>query len=442
VTVTPAPGIILAAASSGSGKTLLTLGLLAALRARGLRAHSAKVGPDYIDPAFHAAATGRDGITLDSWAMRPETFRALAATAAQGADVVLCEGVMGLLDGAEVPFGQPDGSTAEVAALTGWPVVLVVDASGMAASAAAIVAGFAAARPDIRVVGAIFNRVGGDKHRRMIATALARLCPAVAALGFVPRIADLAVPSRHLGLVQACEHPDLAAFAAAAARAAAEHIDLAALVALAGPGLGSAGQARPIAPLGNRIAVAQDDAFAFHYPATLAGWRHAGAEILPFSPLADQGPATGCDAVYLPGGYPELQAGRLAANGTFLSGLRAAASGGAVVFGECGGYMAMGRTLVDADGIGHAMAGLLPVETSFAVRRRQLGYRQATLLASGPLGPAGQGFRGHEFHFATTVAEGGERLFALRDAGGGDLAAAGSREGRTMGSFIHLIDRA
>ena len=172
-----APGLIIAAPSSGSGKTLVTLGLLAALAGRGVRVAAAKVGPDYIDPAFHAAACGRPSLSLDSWAMRPATLAGLVATVGAEADLVVCEGVMGLFDGADVA-APPDGSTAEVAALTGWPVVLVVDSSGMAASAAAIVAGFAAARPDIRVVGAIFNRVGGDKHRRMIATALARLCPA------------------------------------------------------------------------------------------------------------------------------------------------------------------------------------------------------------------------------------------------------------------------
>jgi cobyrinic acid a,c-diamide synthase len=437
-----APGIILAAPASGSGKTLLTLGLLAALRQRGVRVGPAKVGPDYIDPAFHSAAAGREGTTLDSWAMRTETFRALAAAAAEGVDLVLCEGVMGLLDGAEVAPGQGDGSTAEVAALTGWPVVLAIDARGMAASAAAVVAGFVAARPDIKVVGAIFNRVGGDKHRRMIRSALTRLCPGVAALGFVPHLDELAVPSRHLGLVQAREHPDLAAFVAAAALAVADAVDLAALTALARPGPVSGTAPTPLAPLGSRIAVAEDDAFAFRYPATLAGWRRAGAEIALFSPLADQAPAASCDAVYLPGGYPELHAGRLAANGAFLAGLRAAAARGAVVFGECGGYMTMGRILVDADGVGHAMAGLLPVETSFATRRRQLGYRSARLLAAGPLGAVGQRFRGHEFHFATILAEGGERLFALEDAAGGGLPQAGCRAGGAMGSFLHLIDRA
>ena len=438
----PAPGLILAAPASGSGKTLVTLGLLAALSARGLRVAPAKVGPDYIDPAFHAAACGRPSLNLDSWAMRPATFAGLAAGLAASGDLVVCEGVMGLLDGAPIAAGQADGSTAEVAALTGWPVVLLVDCRGMAASAAAVVAGFATIRPDVPVMGVIFNRVAGERHRRLIAAAMARFCPGQAVLGYLPRLAALDLPSRHLGLVQACEHPDLASVIAAAAAMIAEHVDLAALIAVARPGHGGPSPTgAPIPPLGQRIAVAADSAFAFAYPAVLEGWRREGAAISCFSPLADHAPAGDCDAVYLPGGYPELHAGRLAANGRFLGGLRHAAARGAVVLGEGGGYMVLGECLVDGDGVAHAMAGLLPVETSFATRRLQLGYRRASVLADGPLGTAGQDFRGHEFHVATVIAEKGDRLFALADAEGLALPAAGCRRDRVVGSFLHLIDR-
>ncbi len=436
-----APGLIIAAPASGSGKTLVTLGVLAALGRRGCRVAAAKVGPDYIDPAFHAAACGRAGVTLDGWAMRPATLAA-AVAAAGAADLVVCEGVMGLLDGADVPAGQPNGSTADIAALTGWTVVLVVDARGMAASAAAVVAGFARARPDLRVAAALFNRVGGERHRRMILGEMAILCPQVVPLGFLPAAEALRLPSRHLGLVQACEHPDLETFLAAAARLVEAHLDLDALVGLARPAAcGPAGDGIPLPPLGGRIAVARDEAFAFAYAGVLEGWRRAGAELAPFSPLADQGPDCGCDAVYLPGGYPELHAGRLAGNAGFLSGLRAAAARGASVFGECGGYMVLGRGLVDADGHRHDLAGLLPVETSFAARRLHLGYRRAVLLADTPLGRAGAAFRGHEFHFASVEAEAGDPLFALTDAAGTPLPPAGCRAGRIAGSFIHLIDR-
>ncbi len=434
-----APGLVIAAPSSGSGKTLLTLGLLALLVRRGVNVVSAKVGPDYIDPAFHAAVTGRACVNLDGWAMRPDTLGGLVRALGESAGLVVCEGVMGLFDGAAVADRDSRGATADLAAACGWPVVLVVDARGMAGSAAAVVQGFARFRPDVRVAGVIFNRVGGEKHRRVIAAACARACPEVEVLGFLPRLEQLVVPSRHLGLVQACEHPDLPAFFSAAADAVAEHVAVESLLALARPTLLDGAAPLFLPPLGQRIAVARDAAFAFAYPALLESWRRAGAELSFFSPLADQRPDG--DAVYLPGGYPELHAGKLAANATFLDGLRALAARGAPVFGECGGYMTLGRSLTDGDGVSHAMAGLLPLDTSFARRRLHLGYRQARLLADTPFGPAGSLFRGHEFHYATVTAEDGAPLFALSDAADGALGQAGLRDGSVFASFVHLIDR-
>ncbi len=433
------PGLILAAPSSGSGKTLVTLGLLAHLRNQGIRVGSAKVGPDYIDPAFHAAATGRPCLNLDSWAMAPASLAGLMQEAGSDCDLVVCEGVMGLFDGADVPYGQSDGSTAEIAALSGWPVVLVVDARGMAGSAAAVLAGFARLRPEVTVAGVIFNQVSSDKHRRMIAAACARACPEVALLGFMPRLEKLVVPSRHLGLVQACEHPDLPAFLAAAAQAVGSHVDVAALQDLAKPAALTGPHPCPLPVLGNRIAVARDQAFAFAYAGVLEGWRRDGAEISLFSPLDDQVPDG--DSLYLPGGYPELFAGKLAANSRFLDGVRTLAARGGAVFGECGGFMVLGRSLQDAEGVRHEMAGLLPLDTSFAKRRLHLGYRQARLLAEGPLGQVGTTYRGHEFHFATIVDEGpGQKLFAVTDAAGITLDQAGWQNGRVVASFLHLID--
>ena len=438
-----ASGLIIAAPSSGSGKTLISLGLIAALTRRGLKVGAAKVGPDYIDPAYHRAAGGRACRNLDSWAMKPLVLAAGAKAAADGADLVICEGVMGLFDGADVPPGMPCGSSAEVAVLTGWPVILVVNAAGMAGSAAMVVMGFARARPGVRVAGVIFNRVGGERHRRMIRQTLDELCPDVAVLGFLPRLDSVQLPSRHLGLVQACEHPDLANFVSAAADLVADHLDLDALLALTQPcrleGGGVTGG--PLPPLGSRIAIARDEAFAFAYPATVEGWRQSGAEVVPFSPLADQAPPLGCDAVYLPGGYPELHAGRLAGNSVFLGGLRLAAQSGAAIWGECGGYMVLGQGLVDGDGNRHALAGLLPVETSFAIRRLSLGYRCVTLRKESILGAAGTCFRGHEFHFSTIVGDEGEALFDCADAAQNPLSPAGSRVGRVAGSLVHLIDQ-
>jgi len=442
-----APGLIIAAAGSGSGKTTVTLGLLRALRERGVIVAAAKAGPDYIDPGFHSAAGGRACVNLDPWAMRPATLATLATQAATDADLVICEGVMGLYDGIDASGA---GSTAALAATLGWPVVMVVDARGMAASAGALVQGFAnppvsLARTGLQIAGVIFNRVGGEGHVRLLREALRLAVPQTPVLGCIPRAADIALPERHLGLVPAGEAADIERVIAAAARLIAGTIDLPALQALARPAnpLPRPNTGSTIPPLGQRIAIASDNAFAFAYPWLLEGWRKAGAELSFFAPLADQAPAVDADAIYLPGGYPELHAGVLAANQNFLSGLRRAATRGATVYGECGGYMTLGEGLVDAEGRTHALAGLLPLTTSFAERRLHLGYREAVLTENGPLGPVGTRFRGHEFHYATMSRHNDTRLlFSALDAAGRDLPFAGHRVGTVMGSFIHLIDRA
>lgn len=435
------PGLILAAPASGSGKTVATLALMRALTDAGRRIAPAKVGPDYIDPAYHQAACGRPSVNLDPWAMRPETRAGLIAELGHSADLALVEGVMGLFDGA----ADGRGATADLAAETGWPVVLVLDVKGQSASAAAVAKGFAGLRGDVRLAGVILNRVGSPAHRALIEAGFAAHAPEIPVLGAIPRDARLALPSRHLGLIQARERPDLEAFIAEAAQIVADAVDLHALQAAARPGRApdAAAYGPALSAPGGRIAIAHDDAFAFLYPHLTAGWRRAGAEICFFSPLQDETPDQTADAVYLPGGYPELQAGRLAAASTFKAGLRAAADRGAWIFGECGGYMTLGEALIDADGVRHAMAGLLPVTTSFAERRLSLGYRRAAVAADCALASAGTVLLGHEFHYATVVEEGpGEPLFRLQDATGADRGAAGLVDGRVAGSFLHVVDRA
>ncbi|HEX3210544.1 MAG TPA: cobyrinate a,c-diamide synthase [Geminicoccaceae bacterium] len=434
-----APGIIIAAPASGSGKTTITLALLRAFRRRGETVAGFKVGPDYIDPMLHAQASGRPSVNLDSWAMRIETLAALGDRVADGVGLVLGEGVMGLFDGA----ADGQGSTADLASLFDLPVLLVVDVRGMGASAAALIEGFIHHRDDVEVAGILFNRVAGAGH----AALLRRACDdrfAQPVLACLPTDRRLELPARHLGLVPAAELPGLEGWLEGAAEIVAAEIDLERLVRLARPfGLGLYGPpARPLRPLGQRVAVASDLAFAFAYPATLEGWRVAGAEVLPFAPLADQPPDPGADAVYLPGGYPELHAGRLAANRQFLDGLRAAAARGAFIYGECGGFMALGRALIDQAGLRHAMAGLLPVATSFAKPRLQLGYRRVRLLETSPLGQAGTTYRGHEFHYAT-LSEAGDApaLFGVADAQARALGNVGARSGTVAGSFVHLIDQ-
>ncbi|MGI9420491.1 MAG: cobyrinate a,c-diamide synthase [Geminicoccaceae bacterium] len=436
-----APGVIVAAPASGSGKTTVTLALLRALRGQGRSVGSFKVGPDYIDPVFHARASGLICPNLDSWAMRIETLSGLGDRIAKDVDMVIGEGVMGLFDGALV--GQ--GSTADLASLFDLPVVLVVDAGRMGASAAALVEGFINHREDVDVAGIIFNRVASEIH----ADLLKRACNdhfSQPVIGCLPTDPRLELPERHLGLVQADEKPSLEDFLDEAAVIIAEHLDLDQFQRLARPfGLGLYGPPPcPLRPLGQRIAVAADLAFAFAYPAVLEGWRQAGAEVRMFSPLDDEAPPDDADAVYLPGGYPELHAARLAASVGFLDGLRRAAARSAFVYGECGGFMVLGERLIDKDGESHAMAGLLPISTSFEKPRRHLGYRSLTLRQPCPLGPAGTTFRGHEFHYSNVESvdrEKAQPLFGAKDARGKDKGEQGLVVGSVAGSFMHLIDR-
>ena len=429
-------GFVVAAPSSGSGKTILTLGLLGAFRRRGIAVGSAKIGPDYIDPRFHEAATGRVSLNLDGWAMRRERLLTLAEEAGQGADLVVVEGVMGLYDRAAEAGVNGFAAAADVARTLGAPVVLVIDVGGMAQSAGAIAAGFRAFDPTVEIAGVILNRVAGERH-----AALAREGCAAAGIevfGAIPRRSGLATPSRHLGLVQAEEVTGLDDVLATAADLVGAHVDLDALHraarAFAPPVVEPA--TPPMRPPGQRIAVASDVAFRFAYPHILDGWRCAGAAVVPFSPLADEPPAADADAIFMPGGYPELHAGRLAAATRFGEGVRAAANAGVPIYGECGGYMTLGDAIIDAEGVSHAMLGLLPLQTSFSARRLHLGYRRGRLLADGPLGSAGADIRAHEFHYATIVSEGGaDRLFRLESGG-----EAGLRRGSVSGSFLHVID--
>ena len=432
-----ARGLIVAAPRSGAGKTTVTLGLLAALKRRGLAVQAAKAGPDYIDPAFHQAATGRKSVNLDSWAMRPSLLDALVGEAASRADMLVIEGVMGLFDGIDAAAGRT-GSTADLAARFVLPVLLVIDVSGQSQSAAALLRGFVTHDPEVKIGGVVLNRVGSERHRKFVADAIA--ASGIPVLGSVPRDEMIALPERHLGLVQAGEHGDLAERLDRLAAIAETHLDLDRILRLAvPPHLAEAKQATALPPPGSRIALAQDAAFTFVYPHVLDGWRRAGAEIVAFSPLADEPPPKDCDSCWLPGGYPELHAGRLAGAHKFRDGLaRFAAT--RPVHGECGGYMVLGEVLEDADGISHPMAGLLGHATSFARRKLHLGYREATLLADSPIGRAGSRLRGHEFHYAALVATcNDEPLVELADGQGQRLGTSGSWRGHVTGTFFHAI---
>jgi cobyrinic acid a,c-diamide synthase len=431
-----AKGLLIAAPRSGSGKTTLTLGAMRALRQRGVAVAGVKSGPDYIDPAFHRAAVGRDSFNLDSWAMEPGLVAALAGQAAAGADLLLAEASMGLFDGVPAPMGR-SGASADVAAALGLPVLLVLDASGQAQSAGAVARGFSTFDPRLRIAGVVLNNIASPRH-----LALARAGVAAAGLrliGSMPKCKDVSLPERHLGLVQASETAELEKKLDSLANFVENHVDLDALLEIAARLDLPARPAVALAPPAQKIAIARDEAFSFLYPHILAGWRWRGAEFLFFSPLADEPPPRDADCVWLPGGYPELHAGRLAANARFLDGLRTFASA-KPVHGECGGYMVLGESLTDAGGIVHPMAGLLSVRTSFAKRKMTLGYRDATLVDDCALGRKGQRFRGHEFHYASIVAQGEDVPMAMAaDAYGAEPAPAGSRRGLVTGSFFHCV---
>ena len=427
-------GIIVSAPASGTGKTTVTLGLARAFARAGVTVQPFKSGPDYIDPAFHTAAAGRVSVNLDSWAMSPGMIRGLIGRAS-GADLVIAEGSMGLFDGVVRPGATGNGSSADLAALTGWPVVLVLDVSGQAQSAAAVARGFAAMRPEVRIAGVVLNRVASPRHEALVRAGVAEA--GIAVLGALPRRDALALPERHLGLVQAEETTGLETMLEAAADFIAAHLDLTAIRAAAGGHVAVETPPR-LTPPGQRIALARDAAFSFVYPHLLDGWRASGAEILPFSPLADEAPDPGADVVWMPGGYPELHAGALAAARNYLAGLRTFART-RPVHGECGGYMALGTALIDKTGARHEMAGLLGLVTSYEKRRMHLGYRLATLDTAIPGHRTGARLRGHEFHYSTILHQPDAPLARVIDANGDAVAETGSRRGHVTGTYFHLI---
>lgn len=434
-----ARGLIIGAPRSGSGKTTLTLAMLAAFRRRGVKVRAAKSGPDYIDPAFHAAATGAPSLNLDSWAMSLAQLGAVAADTAADGELLIVESAMGLFDGVAAGPGR-SGAGADLAAALRLPVLLVLDVSGQSQTAAAVARGFVGHARGVDIAGVILNHLASDRHRSGVAQAMEAIRLPV--LGAVPRDERWAVPERHLGLVQAQEHPALQEHLARLADLAEAHLDLDGIARLAAaPALPVSTSHAALAPPGQRIALARDAAFSFVYPHHLQGWRRAGAEIHPFSPLADEPPPDDCDVCWLPGGYPELHAGALAAAQTFKAGLRGFAST-RPVHSECGGYMVLGEGLEDAAGQRHAMAALLSHSTSFARRRMNLGYRIARLLVATPLGRRGDVIRGHEFHYASLTDPGrDDPLVALSDGVGRDLGRAGGRRGVVTGAFFHAIAR-
>jgi cobyrinic acid a,c-diamide synthase len=419
--------LILAAPSSGSGKTVITLAILRALTNASLSVGSFKAGPDYIDPKYHAAATGADCFNLDPWAMTAEQLDGVVTAGMKNKQYAIVEGVMGLFDG--VIGGG--GSTADLAASMDWPVILIIDCKGMSQSVGAILRGFMMQRSDVKIAGVVLNRVGSVKHERLLCSALSDLdCPVV---GVIPRNVSLELPSRHLGLVQAEESEDINDFLEKAAWVIEQNLDLDLLLELAAGKIPKAENLSCWSKPGDVIAVAKDKAFAFSYAHVLEQWLVEGAQIEFFSPLNDEAPVSSADYIYLPGGYPELHGKTLARDGNWKSALKSAAKNDVPIYGECGGYMTLGERIFDREGVAHEMAGLLPITSSFAEPKLHLGYRKIT-------GSLRESVRGHEFHFAETKENKSENsLYEARDSEDKELGSYGARVGTTSGSFLHLI---
>ena len=434
-----ARALILGAPRSGSGKTSVTIGLLRAFQRRGVKVRGIKTGPDYIDPGFHEAATGLPGLNLDSWAMAPELLRHLAREQAADAELILIESAMGLFDGI-VTEPNRSGAASDLARLFGLPVLLVLDVSGQSQTAAAIACGFMRYDPDVEMAACVLNRAGSERHKKLSGDAIEAI--GLPVVGTVLRDPTLVLPERHLGLVQASEHPEMDAHIDRLADVMERSLDLDAIFAAARPfDIPSGSTEKALSPPGQRIALAEDAAFTFLYPHIKREWRAMGAEIIPFSPLADEAPPADCDTCWLPGGYPELHAGRLASAGNFKDGLKAF-SQTRPVHGECGGYMVLGEMLEDAEGAAHVMAGLLSHSTSFAKRRMNLGYRQARLLGPSAIGQPGDIVRGHEFHYARVIDAGTDQPLAMiADGRGTEIGPSGGWRGYVTGTFFHAIAR-
>lgn len=414
-------GIILSAPSSGCGKTTITLALLRALRQQGLQIKSAKSGPDYIDTRFHSEASGSECYNLDAWAMNPDQICKLANNSSQ----LIIEGAMGLFDGAP-PDGK--GSTANLAAILNLPIILILDAASQAQSVAALTLGFQKLDPNIKISGIILNKVGSDKHNRILVSALKPL--GIPILGSIYRDQNLSIPSRHLGLVQAQELKDLGDFLDNAADIIARSIDLEKLLNLMKPIQKPKQETNLfLEPPAQSISVANDAAFSFTYPHILKEWHKIGVEISFFSPLKNEAPKE-ADLVFLPGGYPELHAEALANADIFKSSMKNAKA----VYGECGGYMTMGIGIVDSKGKRHEMLNLLNLETSFENKKLHLGYRNLS-----PKKIWSSDLKAHEFHYASTLKAEGETLFKAKDSEGNKLHDMGLVNGSFSGSFAHII---
>ncbi len=432
------PTIVLAGTRSGVGKTTIATGIMGALARRGLRVQPFKCGPDYIDPSYHRMACGMPSRNLDTWLLPHNTALELFGRAAQSGDVAVVEGVMGLYDGHANLTEQ--GSTAEVAKLLRAPVILIASAAGVARSVAAEVLGFQQFDPSVNIAGVILNGIGSPRHLEFCKPPIED-ATALPVLGYMPRRDDLRVPERHLGLIPTVEGVVVEEWFDKLTAQVEQTIDLDRLLEVAQQA--DTPRAEPSAfpaqpqPTKARIAVAQDKAFNFYYQDSLDLLEAWGAELVPFSPLADTALPEGVGGVYIGGGFPEIFAQELAANEGMKQSVRAAHTAGQKIYAECGGLMYLGESLTDFDGKPHRMVGLIPAKSSMSKGRLTLGYREAEALADGALLAEGERVRGHEFHWsiADSPASPQQAAYSVRSQDG---RIEGFRSGNLWASYIHI----
>lgn len=426
--------LVIGGVASGVGKTSITLGLLEALRRRGVVVQAFKVGPDFIDPGFHALVTGRPSANLDGWMCGRERVLETVARYAWGADLLVVEGAMGCFDGLDGT--SEDGSTAQIAKWLGAPLVLVADVSAQSRTIAAVVLGIERFDPALRVSAVIANRVGGDVHARWVADAIRGCCEAEP-LGAIRWTDDLRLPERHLGLVTAAEGPLTFERLRRLGDAVAEGVDLDRLLDLAAPLSVTIAPPKPRPEPIAVIGVARDAAFQFYYDENLARLEDAGARLVFWSPLADRD-VPDADAFYFGGGYPELHARELSENQPVHHSIRAAVDAGLPIYAECGGLMYLAESLEDPDGARHRMVGILPGAVRMTPPRMTLAYAEIALTADAPLGGAGTTARGHSFHVSTLdpVPETVRRAYRVRS--GDSVTHEGYLVGSALMSYVHV----
>ncbi|WP_027720374.1 cobyrinate a,c-diamide synthase [Maridesulfovibrio zosterae] len=428
-------GFIIAGTHSGCGKTSVTLGLMAALARRGLKVQPFKTGPDFIDPGHHSRAAGRTCHNLDGWMLTGETLRDIFSRYTQDADASIVEGVMGLFDGYSAL--EETGSTAHLSKELNLPVILVVDARSMARSAAALVQGFCNFDPETAVAGIIFNNVGSKNHEQTLREAIS--LTEIPLVGCLPRRAEIATPSRHLGLVTPEHLEDLDTKYSKLADWVEENLDIEQIIeVLPDIPIPPRFDEVPMIPR-TRIGIAKDKAFSFYYEENLRILKKAGAELIPFSPIEDKELPEGISGLYIGGGYPELSAFDLAQNTKIRRAIADFSTSGKPVYAECGGFMYLMESICKDDRV-FPMCGIFPFRSSMRSRFQALGYREIELSQNSPLGPAGTIARGHEFHYSSIEGAMDEisNSYSVTTKKETNIPEGFTINGNTIGSYIHL----